>query len=209
MTKNEAMQMALIILLEYHEKENGLWGRTEDAIEALRTALAQPEQKQDVCAGKMPPEPEIAKRAAFELGKWLSAALSDKLVCKEYKQAINDWFDTAMPYPPIVPDSETPAFYGFMSEDGTQVDVCFTPMGKGLNDAYPTAYYTAPSKRKRLTDEEIIEIAKRNGVKEHVENLMSNPIERRVSYSIRDRYYLLRFVRALEIESAHGVKEYK
>ena len=43
MTKDEAMQMALTILLEYHEKENGLWGRTEDAIEALRTALAQPE----------------------------------------------------------------------------------------------------------------------------------------------------------------------
>ena len=43
MTDKKAMQMALTILLEYYEKENGLWDRTEDAIDALLAALAQPE----------------------------------------------------------------------------------------------------------------------------------------------------------------------
>ena len=48
-----------------------------------------------------------------------------------------------------------PAFHGFMSADGTRVDVCFTPSAPRSDGAYATAYYTAPPQRKPLTDEEI------------------------------------------------------
>lgn len=49
-------------------------------------------------AGAMPPEQE----AAYNLAPWLSAALDDPNVCQEYKDAVNSWFDTAMPSPPAV-----------------------------------------------------------------------------------------------------------
>lgn len=51
-------------------------------------------------AGAMPPEQEAMKEAAYNLAPWLSAALDDPKVCQEYKDAINGWFDTAMPVPP-------------------------------------------------------------------------------------------------------------
>ena len=38
------------------------------------------------------------------------------------------------------------AFHGFMSADGTQVDLCFTPSAPRSDGAYATAYYTAPPK---------------------------------------------------------------
>ena len=39
-----------------------------------------------------------------------------------------------------------PAFYGFMSADGTQVDLCFTPGTPRSDGVYATAYYTTPPK---------------------------------------------------------------
>lgn len=50
-------------------------------------------------AGGMPPEVEDMYEASMELAKWLSAALDDPKVCDEYKEAINNWFNCAMPYP--------------------------------------------------------------------------------------------------------------
>jgi hypothetical protein len=46
----------------------------------------------------------------------------------------------------LSPKTETdkPAFYGFMSEDGTQVDVCFTPASPRVGGTLATAYYTKP-----------------------------------------------------------------
>jgi len=57
--------------------------------------------KQDyiLCAGSMPPEVEEMRKASVELATWLSAALGDPKVCSEYKYAINNWFNCAMPYP--------------------------------------------------------------------------------------------------------------
>jgi hypothetical protein len=54
-------------------------------------------------AGAMPPEQEEMKEAAYNLARWLSAALDDSKVCQEYKDAINGWFDTAMPVPAAQP----------------------------------------------------------------------------------------------------------
>jgi hypothetical protein len=34
-----------------------------------------------------------------EIGKWLSAALDDPMVCKEMKTDINNWFNAGAPYP--------------------------------------------------------------------------------------------------------------
>lgn len=51
-------------------------------------------------AGCAPPSPEGAYQAAMELANWLAAALDDDKVCSEYKAAINNWFNCAMPYPP-------------------------------------------------------------------------------------------------------------
>ena len=48
-----------------------------------------------------------------------------------------------------------PAFHGFMSDDGTQVDVCFSPSAPRKDGTYATAYYTAPPQRQPLTEEEI------------------------------------------------------
>lgn len=39
---------------------------------------------------------------------------------------------------------QEPAFHGFMSDDGTQVDVCFSPSAPRRDGTYATAYYTAP-----------------------------------------------------------------
>jgi len=40
-----------------------------------------------------------------------------------------------------------PAFHGFMSADGTQVDLCFSPSAPRSDGTYATAYYTAPPKQ--------------------------------------------------------------
>ena len=37
-----------------------------------------------------------------------------------------------------------PAFHGFMSADGTRVDLCFSPGAPRSDGIYATAYYTAP-----------------------------------------------------------------
>ena len=42
---------------------------------------------------------------------------------------------------------QEPAFHGFMSDDGTQVDVCFSPSAPRRDGTYATAYYTAPPHR--------------------------------------------------------------
>lgn len=60
----------------------------------------RPQARKPLSAGNMPPEVDEMRKAALELGDWLSAALDDKYVCLEYKQAINNWFNCAMPYPP-------------------------------------------------------------------------------------------------------------
>jgi hypothetical protein len=36
----------------------------------------------------------IATKEDIELGKWMSAALSDKNVCKEMKDDINNWLNS-------------------------------------------------------------------------------------------------------------------
>ena len=66
-----------------------------------RKALAQPKHEPVAWshAGAMPPEQEVMKEAAYNLAPWLSAALDDPKVCKEYKVVINAWFDAAMPAP--------------------------------------------------------------------------------------------------------------
>ena len=43
--------------------------------------------------------------------------------------------------------AQEPAFHGFMSDDGTQVDVCFSPSAPRRDGTYATAYYTAPPHR--------------------------------------------------------------
>ena len=43
--------------------------------------------------------------------------------------------------------AKEPAFHGFMSDDGTQVDVCFSPSAPRRDGTYATAYYTAPPQR--------------------------------------------------------------
>ena len=66
--KDEAMRLALTILLEYHEKENGLWGRTEDAIEALRTALAQPDEQLGITYEEANTSQTYCQRCGKKLG---------------------------------------------------------------------------------------------------------------------------------------------
>ena len=46
--------------------------------------------------------------------------------------------------------AKEPAFHGFMSDDGTQVDVCFSPSAPRRDGTYATAYYTAPPQRDAL-----------------------------------------------------------
>lgn len=50
---------------------------------------------------------------------------------------------------------QEPAFYGFMSADGTRVDLCFTPNAPRSDGTYATAYYTALPQRKPLTVEDM------------------------------------------------------
>ena len=46
---------------------------------------------------------------------------------------------------------QEPAFHGFMSADGTRVDLCFTPNSpRSDGGTYATAYYTATPQRKPL-----------------------------------------------------------
>ena len=48
---------------------------------------------------------------------------------------------------------QEPAFHGFMSDDGTQVDVCFSPSAPRRDGTYATAYYTAPPQRMSAQNE--------------------------------------------------------
>ena len=49
--------------------------------------------------------------------------------------------------------AKEPAFHGFMSDDGTQVDVCFSPSAPRRDGTYATAYYTAPPQRMSARNE--------------------------------------------------------
>ena len=49
--------------------------------------------------------------------------------------------------------AQEPAFHGFMSDDGTQVDVCFSPSAPRRDGTYATAYYTAPPQRMSAQNE--------------------------------------------------------
>lgn len=49
--------------------------------------------------------------------------------------------------------AQEPAFHGFMSDDGTQVDVCFSPSAPRRDGTYATAYYTAPPQRMNSQNE--------------------------------------------------------
>ena len=126
MTKDEALKLALEALegvLDDAPKvlnasiAGGLYEviQCRDAITAIKEALAQDalDRKAENArelgldyepvawshAGAMPPEQEEMKEAAYQLAPWLSAALDDPKVCKEYKDVINAWFDAAMPAP--------------------------------------------------------------------------------------------------------------
>ncbi|UOF82385.1 UNVERIFIED_CONTAM: hypothetical protein [Bacteriophage sp.] len=57
------------------------------------------------------------KKAAYNLAPWLSAALDDPKVCQEYKDAINDWFDTAMPAPAAPVQEPVAWIYDFLNPD--------------------------------------------------------------------------------------------
>lgn len=54
--------------------------------------------------------------------------------------------------------AQEPDFHGFMSADGTQVDLCFTPSVPRSDGTYATAYYTHPPQRPPLTDAEMLDI---------------------------------------------------
>ena len=54
-----------------------------------------------------------------------------------------------------------PAFHGFMSADGTRVDLCFTPSAPRSDGTYATAYYTAPP---RQSDPQIEDRLARHGI---------------------------------------------
>ena len=123
MNKDEALKLALDALEDIGDE----WGFTsqrtvpkrKEAITAIKEALVnealekmaenarelgldyEPEQEPVAWshAGAMPPEQEVMKEAAYQLAPWLSAALDDPKVCKEYKDVINAWFDAAMPAP--------------------------------------------------------------------------------------------------------------
>ena len=58
-----------------------------------QTAMIEP----PVCAG-MPAEADEMREAAYNLSKWLSAALDDPNVCDEMKRDINAWFNFGMPF---------------------------------------------------------------------------------------------------------------
>lgn len=82
--------------------------------------------------------------------------------------------------------AQEPAFHGFMSADGTRVDVCFTPSAPRTDGTYATAYYTAPPQRKPLTEEQIKACEKQAMVNGAL------PFEQRVFF-------------ARAIERAHGI----
>ena len=81
---------------------------------------------------------------------------------------------------------QEPAFHGFMSDDGTQVDVCFSPSAPRRDGTYATAYYTAPPQRKPLTLEEAQTLLKAE----------------RIWLSNNTAFRITRVV-----ERAHGIKE--
>ena len=103
MTKDEALKLALEALEDLGMKHYESTGEVlyKETFTAIKETLAQPEQEPVAWshAGAMPPEQEVMKEAAYQLAPWLSAALDDPKVCKEYKDVINAWFDAAMPAP--------------------------------------------------------------------------------------------------------------
>ena len=100
---------------------------TVDAITALRTVLAQPVSK--MTTHRAIYFMERFKREEKLLGPNEQAAL-DFVISMLEKQA----------------EPVKPAFYGFMSADGTRVDLCFTPGTPRSDSVYATAYYTTPPK---------------------------------------------------------------
>ena len=73
-----------------------------------------------------------------------------------------------------------PAFHGFMSDDGTQVDVCFSPSAPRRDGTYATAYYTSPPRRKPLTEEEILKATGHCGVSKYTAVNITRAIERAI-----------------------------
>ena len=69
---------------------------SNDSNDAAKRQAAKSEPL--VCAG-MPAEADEMREAAYNLGKWLSAALDDPNVCDEMKRDIHAWFSTGMPFP--------------------------------------------------------------------------------------------------------------
>lgn len=76
--------------------------------------------------------------------------------------------------------AQEPAFHGFMSDDGTQVDVCFSPSAPRRDGTYATAYYTAPphrvaqqaepdhETRAELAEQQVVQLAEE---RDHYRNL--------------------------------------
>ncbi|CAN5465629.1 hypothetical protein BH09PSE6_BH09PSE6_17880 [soil metagenome] len=73
--------------------------RMRDVAEVvLATLTQQPAAAQPVAFVGMPADVEEMREAAHNLAMWLSAALDDESTCQEYRDAINAWFDTGMPF---------------------------------------------------------------------------------------------------------------
>ena len=71
------------------------------ALAAIREALVEQAPIQSwFGVGAAWPEKQEMISAAYGLSSWLSAALDDPKVCQGYKDAINAWFDAAMPVAP-------------------------------------------------------------------------------------------------------------
>lgn len=85
------------------EALGNLWyqEKAEKALVAIREALVEQAPIQSWFGiGAAWPEKQEMISAAYGLSSWLSAALDDPKVCQEYKDAINAWFDAAMPVAP-------------------------------------------------------------------------------------------------------------
>lgn len=76
--------------------------------------------------------------------------------------------------------AQEPDFHGFMSADGTQVDLCFTPSVPRSDGTYATAYYTAPPQRPPLTDAEMRKLWSQYGYKSALCMRFARAIKRKV-----------------------------
>lgn len=127
-----------------------------EGIDALERRLAKAQQAE-------PASVAAAMRDARLNAGWSQQAeplnLSDPAV---QKRLATQWG-----YVPASAQAEPvqePAFHGFMSDDGTQVDVCVSPSAPRRDGTYATAYYTAPPQRKLvlLTAQELDGVIERH-----------------------------------------------